>query len=146
MNILILRRWKTQNSTISDLYIDGVWNCFILEDRDRGLKDSMTADEIKAIKVKHETAIPEGKYRIGLHKSPRFRKTLPHIQKVKGFDYILIHAGTDKGDSSGCLLPGLSRSTDFVGSSRIAFEALNKKIRAAMDRGEDVFIEIKTAL
>lgn len=145
MLITLDRKWKTQNSTISNVTVDGKWECFILEDRDRGLKDTMTLEEIKAIKVKGQTAIPEGKYRVGLHKSPRFGKTLPHVQKVKGFDYILIHSGNNKDHTEGCLLPGLSRSTDFVGSSRIAFDALNKKIRAAMDAGQDVFIEIKTA-
>lgn len=139
------RKWKTENSTISNCYLNGVWECFILEDRDRGLKDSMTVDEIKKIKVHGETAIPEGRYKVGLHKSPRFRQTLPHLHNVKGFEYILIHSGNKKADTHGCLLPGQSRSKDFVGSSRLAFDALNKKIRAAMDDGRDVIVEIKTA-
>lgn len=145
MLITLDRKWKTSNSTISNVTVDGVWQCFALEDRDRGLKDSMTEDEIKKIKVWGQTAIPEGKYRVGLHKSPKFKKTLPHLHKVKGFEYILIHGGNFPADTHGCLLPGTGRAKDMVTNSRVAYEALNKKIRAAMDRGEDVFVEIKTA-
>jgi hypothetical protein len=38
MNILIDRKYKLADYTIGNLYIDGVYFCDTLEDKDRGLK------------------------------------------------------------------------------------------------------------
>ena len=42
---------KREKYTIGRLYINGIYLCDTLEDKDRGLDDSMTVDKIKSIKV-----------------------------------------------------------------------------------------------
>lgn len=69
MKLLILRHRYTPTGTFGKLFIDGVEECFTLEDTIRP----------PGIKVKHHTAIPEGVYRVKLHVSPRFKRTLPLI-------------------------------------------------------------------
>ena len=106
MEILIKRIAKKSTYTIGKLYIDNKYFCDTLEDKDRGLKDTMSVEEILNIKVKHETAIPTGNYNVDITYSPRFKKQLPIILNVKGFDGIRFHSGNTDKDSSGCVLLG----------------------------------------
>ena len=102
MEILVERKWKKDNYTIGNLYINGKWFSNTLEDKDRGLKDSMSLTEIKTLKKPRITAIPTGTYEITLNVvSPKFSKypfynsinggRVPRLLNVKGFDGILIH-------------------------------------------------------
>ena len=117
MNILVKRDYKKDTYTIGNLYIDNKWFCNTLEDKDRGLKDTMSIDEIAKIKIKDKTAIPTGTYKVTLNViSPKFSKypfyksinngRVPRILNVKGFDGILFHVmdGYKGADlSSGCI-------------------------------------------
>ena len=102
MEILVERKWKKDNYTIGNLYINGKWFSNTLEDKDRGLKDSMSLTEIKTLKKPRITAIPTGTYEITLNVvSPKFSKypfynsinggRVPRLLNVKGFEGILIH-------------------------------------------------------
>ena len=102
MEILVERKWKKDNYTIGNLYINGKWFSNTLEDKDRGLKDSMSLTEIKTLKKPRITAIPTGTYEITLNiVSPKFSQypfynsinggRVPRLLNVKGFDGILIH-------------------------------------------------------
>ena len=102
MKILVERKWKKDNYTIGNLYINGKWFSNTLEDKDRGLKDSMSLTEIKTLKKPRITAIPTGTYEVTLNVvSPKFSKypfynsinggRVPRLLNVKGFDGILIH-------------------------------------------------------
>ena len=102
MEILVERKWKKDNYTIGNLYINGKWFSNTLEDKDRGLKDSMSLTEINAIKKPKITAIPTGTYEVTLNVvSPKFSKypfynsinggRVPRLLNVKGFEGILIH-------------------------------------------------------
>ena len=102
MEILVERKWKKDNYTIGNLYINGKWFSNTLEDKDRGLKDSMSLTEIKGIKKPKITAIPTGTYEVTLNVvSPKFSKypfynsinggRVPRLLNVKGFEGILIH-------------------------------------------------------
>jgi len=42
MELELTRSAKTSKSTIGELTINGVFECFVLEDRDRGLRQGMT--------------------------------------------------------------------------------------------------------
>ena len=64
MEIVIKRIAKKSTYTIGKLYIDNKYFCDTLEDKDRGLKDTMSVEKILNIKVKHETAIPTGNYNV----------------------------------------------------------------------------------
>ena len=64
MRITVKRIAKKNTYTIGKLYVDGQYLCDTLEDKDRGLTDSMSESEIKKKKVMHQTAIPTGIYKV----------------------------------------------------------------------------------
>jgi hypothetical protein len=67
---------------------------------------------------------------------------LPLLLNVPAYEGIRIHPGNTDAHTEGCLLPGRTKSPDFVGSSKAAFTALFDKIKVAIQR-EKVFITIK---
>ena len=62
LELLVDRKYKKETYTIGNLYVDGEWFCNTLEDKDRGLKSSMSLEEVERLKVYAETAIPTGRY------------------------------------------------------------------------------------
>lgn len=128
MELLLRRKWFTQNSTIGELYIDDKFECYILEDVARAL----------GVKIKGQTAIPEGDYQVIVTFSNRFNKDLPLLVNAPNstvsdnhgavWSGIRIHSGNDSQDTEGCLLTGTQRITDKVINSRIAFSKLMEKI------------------
>jgi hypothetical protein len=143
MELLLDRDVRTKNSTIGQLYVDGKFECYIIEDYDRGLKSTMELSVVQSIKVKAETAIPTGRYEVIITFSNRFQRNLPELLNVKGFEKIRMHSGNSKSDTEGCLLTGTERSIDFVGNSRVAFGALMPKLEKAIKKGEKIFITVK---
>jgi hypothetical protein len=142
MELVMTRTTRTNRSTISDLTIDGKFECFVLEDKDRGLQQGMPLSELTALKIKTKTAIPSGRYEIVVSFSDRFQKMLPLLLDVPAFAGIRIHPGNTDADTEGCLLPGKVKSPDMVSSSKIAFTALFDKIKAAVQR-EKIFITVR---
>lgn len=143
MRILIDRAWKKADYTISRLFVDGERWCEALEDTDRGLKDTMRTEEIKAKKIYGKTAIPSGKYVVTMTYSPKFRRNLPLINDVKCFSGIRIHAGNTNQDTSGCILPGKNSKVGMVTDSTYWTDRLILAIKQTIDRGEIVLLEIK---
>lgn len=131
MLLTLKRRWLTEQSTIGELDVDGVYECVVLEDVVR-----------KGSKVPGKTAIPEGRYRVIINDSVRFKRRLPLLIGVPDFEGVRIHPGNSAADTDGCLLPGRTHGPDWVGESRAAFTALFAKLEAAAARGEDIFIEV----
>lgn len=121
MEILIKRLYKTENSTIGELTIDGKFECFTLEDKER------------PVKIKGETAIPRGTYKVIINKSNRFKRLLPLLIDVKNFEGVRIHPGNSNHDTEGCILVGLNRSIDYITKSRKAFDALFAKMQLAKE-------------
>jgi hypothetical protein len=142
MELELIRKTRSNNSTIGELSINGNFECYVLEDKDRGLKKDMTLSELVSKKIHGQTAIPEGRYEIAITFSNRFKKMLPLLLDVPAFAGIRIHAGNSAADTEGCLLPGKNKSADSVSSSRIAFTSLYDKLKVAVE-GEKVFITIK---
>lgn len=142
MEIKSIRDIFTENSTTGKYFVDGEFECFVLEDVDRHLTQEDPLDHIESHKVFGSTAIPTGRYQITVSHSAHFNRDLPHINDVPGFAGILVHPGNKAADTEGCNLPGETRTTDFVGSSVIAFEKLFTKIKAAIANGEEVWITI----
>lgn len=139
MEIKLVREIFTDKSTIGSILVDNRRLCYALEDKDRYLEKDLTK------KVKGESAIPAGRYRVIRTLSPRFRKILPRLLGVPGFDGILIHTGNKPEDTEGCILPGMSRKKDWVSDSRKAFDLLDAKIQSAISGGEKVYITIERA-
>ena len=149
-----LRMHPSKTYTIGNLYIDGVWYCNTIEDKDRGLTQDMPLDEIKKIKVKSQTAIPKGKYRVTLNViSPKFYKKtyyknfcggrVPRLIDVPGFEGVLIHKGLNENSSAGCIIVGLNLIKGCVIKSQECFEKLYYKLKEAKQRNEDIWITIE---
>lgn len=154
MELLIDRKWKKHSYTISNLYIDGKWFCNCLEDADRGLDNSMSEDLIRTLKKPSITAIPRGTYDITLDVvSPKYSKIqfykdicngkVPRLKNVKGFDGILIHAGNNDKDSSGCLLVGQNKVKGQVINSKETFKHLYQLLQDRRNKGEKITIKIE---
>jgi len=109
MKLLIKRLHRTENSTIGELFVDGKFECYTLEDKER------------EIKIKGETAIPKGTYNVTITQSNRFKRLLPLLANVPNFEGVRIHSGNSNHDTEGCILVGTTRAKDFIGNSRVAF-------------------------
>jgi hypothetical protein len=96
MKIEIKRIAKKETYTIGKMYIDGKYFCDTLEDTVRPL----------GVKIAGKTAIPAGTYKVILAMSPRFKRILPRLLNVLGFDGVLIHRGNTDEDTAGCILVG----------------------------------------
>jgi len=135
LSLTLDRMWYSQLSTTGELRINGEFECYILEDYYRLSKGR---------KKKHgETAIPRGTYGIRITKSRKFKRRLPLLISVPGFSGIRIHAGNTAKDTEGCLLPGTTRSENFVGQSKRAFNKLFKKLERAQREGKKITIRIE---
>jgi len=117
MELLLKRKWKTDNETIGELYVNGKFECYTLEDVER------------VVKIKNETAIPKGKYKLIITYSNRFKRNLPLLLNVPNFEGIRIHSGNTNHDTQGCILVGKTRGTNFIGNSRKAFNSLFLKLQ-----------------
>lgn len=128
MKLTLIREPSTADATFGVLFVDGRFECFTLEDIIRQPGE----------KVFGATAIPEGTYRVIVSMSPRFRRRLPLLLSVPGFDGIRIHPGNHPRETEGCILVGLRRSvaSSEVLESRLAFNPLLEKLEAASAAGE----------
>lgn len=106
MKIEVKRIAKKNTYTIGKMYINGKYYCDTLEDKDRGISQSTPLSTIKSIKVAGSTAIPTGIYKVIVNMSPKFKRNLPRLLNVPGFEGILIHRGNTDKDSAGCILVG----------------------------------------
>ena len=155
MKLLVERNWKKEGYTIGKMSIDGEFFCNTLEDKDRGLKNTMTLAEVKKLKVAGTTAIPTGTYSINMNViSPRYSSKewdiknchgakMPRLEEVPGFIGILIHPGNTAAETDGCLLVGKNDVKGMVTKSKEYFLQLYNKMYAAYQRGETIEITIK---
>jgi hypothetical protein len=123
IEIRITERGKTYRK--GNLFIDGRLILRTLEDTDRMLYDTDDLSTIETIKQKHFTAIPYGTYNLELKYSPKFKKMMPYVLDVKGFDNIMIRQGNSSEESSGCILVGC---VDKVGEDWISFSLTGMRI------------------
>jgi hypothetical protein len=149
VKLTVVRTQFGTDATNGLLFIDGLFECYTLE------------DQYQAVKVMHETCIPEGTYDIKFRKtggfhakySERYKNAhygMLHIQDVPNFTYILIHTGNTDEHTSGCLIVGetqqdLEVSKDgFIGSSTVAYKKMYAKVASQLLQGKDVTIEYTT--
>ena len=121
MVITIKRLYKTDTSIIGELLVNGIFECFTLEDIER------------PVKIKGETAIPKGTYRVIINESNRFKRQLPLLLNVPSFEGVRIHSGNSNHDTEGCILVGQTRNKNYIGQSRKAFDKLFKKMQVVKD-------------
>ena len=149
MKLQVVRTQFGTDATNGLLFIDGIFECYTLE------------DQYQAVKVMHETCIPEGTYDIEFRKtggfhakySERYKNAhygMLHVQDVPNFTYILIHTGNTEEHTSGCLIVGetqqdLEVSKDgFIGSSTLAYKKMYAKVAGQLLQGKKVTIEYTT--
>lgn len=114
----VQRKYYTSLSTIGQLSIDDVIECFTLEPR----KDQSQGKPF---------CTPEGTFDLVMQFSPRFQRVTPHILGVPGFDEIEIHPGNFPWNTEGCTCVGqvyMPSTPDFIGKSLAAFDALVAKL------------------
>ena len=144
MDIVIKILKEDNETTISRMFIDGKFICYVLE------------DQYQENKVKHETRIPELTYKLGVKdyggfhnryskKFPEIHKGMIQIMDVPNFSDVLIHIGNDDDDTSGCLLVGnnVNLNNMTVTSSRIAYEKVYPIIIDELLKGNEVCLEIQ---
>ena len=149
MKLQVVRTQFGTDATNGILLVDNVFEAYTLE------------DQYQAVKVMHETCIPEGTYDIklrtvgGFHEKYKKRYGndhygMLHLQDVPNFTYILIHQGNSDEHTSGCLILGetqqdLDLSDDgFIGHSGVAYKKLYKKVAKELLLGKKVSIEYTT--
>jgi hypothetical protein len=136
MQLRLIREPSKDGATLGVLFVDGTFECFVLEDVLR----EQPGQPVSAWKVPGDTAIPAGRYRVDITQSPRFKRRLPLLAHVPGFEGIRIHPGNAPGDTEGCLLPGRVRGKGLVMESRLAFDILFHRLDTATD---PVWIDIE---
>ena len=149
MKLQVVRTQFGTDATNGLLFINGQFECYTLE------------DQYQAVKVMHETCIPEGTYDIkfrtvgGFHEKYKARYGashygMLHLQDVPNFTYILIHTGNTDEHTSGCLIVGetqqdLDLSDDgFIGHSGKAYVKVYDKVAKELLLGNEVTIEYTT--
>jgi hypothetical protein len=135
MELKLIRETFTEKSTIGSLYVNGIFFCYTLEDKDRKLESG-------GVKEYAKTAIPRGKYKVINSFSNRFKKYMPELVNVPQFAGIRIHAGNTADHSEGCILVGATKAADFIGQSQVTFGKLMKAIQA-VEKIEKINITIE---
>lgn len=141
LKLLVSRRTKANTYTAGRMYCDGELLCYTLEDTVREVKGK----PVEEWKIKGETAIPEGRYRVILTKSPRFKRILPEVLNVPGYTAVRIHAGNQTKDTDGCILVGMydgNELDNWLGNSRKAEALVIAKINEAINSGDEVWLTV----
>ena len=142
MEILIQRRYKKESYTIGKMLINGEYFCDTLEDKDRGLTQSMSLAQVQKLKVYGKTAIPTGEYSVKMTLSPHFNRVLPLVENVKGFDGIRIHNGQNADHSLGCILVGRNKIKGGLIDSRLTLDKLVMLLNGAEALKEPIKLKI----
>ena len=142
MYIQVNRIARRDGYTIGRMSLNEIYFCDTLEDTDRGLNSTMSVDKILAKKIKAQTAIPTGKYDVILTFSPRFKRVLPLLLNVPGYQYIRVHNGNRPDSTEGCLLVGENKVKGQVINSRATLERLMSVLLECEKRKEKISITI----
>ena len=136
IHLSVIRKAYRDTYTIGKMYINGEYFCDTLEDKVRVMNSIND-------KIKGETAIPAGAYKITLEMSPRFKRKLPLLHDVPYFSGILIHRGNTAKDTHGCILVGENKVKGQVINSTKAEVALMDILPKAVSKGDTIDIEVK---
>ena len=118
LDMKLVRTEFKDTQTVGKLYLNGVYFCDTLEDKNRDLNKNGIFDGDEK-KVYSETCIPFGQYKVIINQSPRFKRLMPRLLNVPHFDGILIHNGVTEKNSAGCILVGSYNGQKLVRSKEI---------------------------
>lgn len=140
MRTKIVRVAEGKQSTLSHLYIDGIFQCYLLEDK------------IRAVKIPKQTAIPTGQYTLRLNKwggknadyrqkFPKLHKGMIEINGLPNFSFVYIHIGNTYTHTAGCPLCGfgfeLVNGDYQVLRSKDAYQMIYPKLLAIIQGKEN---------
>ena len=101
----IIRVAQGKQSTLSQLYINGIFQCYLLEDK------------IREVKIASQTAIPTGVFELKLNtwgaKNADYKRAFGNLHQgmieisgLPNFSFVYIHVGNTIKDTAGCPLCG----------------------------------------
>ncbi len=145
MKAKIIRVAEGKQSTLSHLYIDDIFQCYLLEDK------------IRINKVPKQTAIPTGNFTLRLNtwggKNAEYRQKFPMLHKgmieingLPNFSFVYIHIGNTYRQTAGCPLCGFG--FDFIDGdyqvvhSNAAYQQIYPKL-LQLAQGKENGISIK---
>ena len=145
MQTKIIRVAQGKQSTLSQLYINDVFQCYLLEDK------------IREVKLPKQTAIPTGVFKLTLNtwgaKNTEYQrlwgtmhKGMIEIDNLGSFDYVYIHLGNNYKQTAGCPLCGFGFqfvNGDYeVTQSKDAYKMIYPKLaKIAKDSSNKILIE-----
>lgn len=152
MEIILQREPSADGATYGKLSVDSQHECETLEDVIR----ERIGFPVEQWKIPGETAIPDGRYKVTIDFSSRFKRLMPHILDVPGFTGVRIHAGNTALQTEGCVLVGRARQ-DFGSSlsteehkavpglvmSISAYDSLFALLKVAFSAGEEIWITVR---
>jgi hypothetical protein len=127
--LLTLQRSTLSPATLGQLSIDGLPECDTLELPWEGNRTGISC-------------IPPGRYRLAWEVSPRLGRSTLRVKAVPDRFGILIHPANRPDQLKGCIALGKRLTPENIRDSRKAVEAVEAKVKAALARGEEAWIEI----
>lgn len=126
LDLKLIRRHFTPSATMGELFVNGQFFCFTLEDVYRPFDEK---------KKYGETAIPFGRFKVLVTFSEKFKKFLPLITNVPGFSGIRFHGGNKNEDSLGCILIGAKCDTksEWIGECAVVVQKLTLMISTSKE-------------
>jgi len=140
MNLLLQRLSHTDTLTTSALFVEHELYALVPE------------DPPQEVKVKGNTRIPAGRYRLTLEDSPKFSPKYGHkmltVCDVPNFAGIRIHRGNSPADTSGCILPNAHimvnpDKDDTFYMSDVAYKALYHEVASFIEQGGEAWITVR---
>lgn len=134
----VIRPDKGEAFTPGRMYVNGLHFGFTCEDEDRHLETVGIKEKIHG-----RTAISRGTFPLEVTFSSRFKRELPYVAGVPGFEGIRIHGGNRAEDSLGCILLGQVRTATGIAQCAATVNRLIAMIKAAEDKRELSWLEVK---
>ena len=140
MELLLQRIESDERLTTSILMVGRKWYAVVPEDAPR------------AVKVKGQTRIPAGRYRLTLEDSPKFTPKYGHkmltVNDVPGFAGIRIHRGNSPADTEGCILPNAQVLINPDGDnlfylSAQAYDHVYKEVGEYLANGGEAWLTVR---
>ena len=132
MLIEVKRDICKENFTLGKMFIDKEFYGYTLEDTVRQ----------PGQKVPGKTAIPAGSYKVTITYSNHFKKLLPLINEVPGFEGVRIHGGNSAADTNGCILVAKNREARWGVIWGSLFADISARISADLKASHEVSISI----
>lgn len=151
MKIIIDRVYKYPKYTVGEVWVNGDFFAYSMEDVDRGLHVDMPARYMRERKVYGETAIPCGSYEVIIDYSPKFKKYLPHVMfrndedklvEVPCFSGIRLHPFNTAEESLGCIAFGDWKGVSRIVNAKAKTNELTDMIQKARNKKDKVILEI----